>query len=83
MGEVLKNAVKGNYGFWFLSIAAVLLITISFFLPPTGVINESVLAGAGIIFAFAALGTVNYAIANGKKATLKTKDTEITVGNEN
>lgn len=78
----LKNAIKGNHGFWFLSIAAVLLITISFFLPPTGVINESALAGAGIIFAFAALGTVNYALANGKKATLKTKDTELSVGDE-
>lgn len=83
MGEVIKQAVKGNHGFWFLSIAAVLLITVSFFLPPVGVINESVLAAAGIILAFAALGTVNYAIATGKKATFKHNDTEVSVGDEN
>lgn len=79
MPEIFKNAVKQNYAFWFLSISAVLLIAISFFLPPVGVINESVLAASGIILAFAALGTVNYAIATGKKATFKHNDTEVSV----
>ena len=41
-----------------LSVIAVALIIGSFFVPPTGVVDSSVLAAVGEIFAFAALFAV-------------------------
>lgn len=82
MGEVLKKAIKGNTWFKVFSIAALVLLFASFVLPPLGEIHPSALAGAGIIFAFAALGTVNHAIDNGKSASVKHKDIEFSVGDK-
>ena len=82
MGEVLKNAVKDNYWFKVFSIVAIVLLIASFILPPLGEIHPSALAGVGLMFAFAALGTVNHAIDKGKKASVKHKDIEISVGDK-
>lgn len=69
-----------NVWFLFFSIIAVGLIITSFFVPPTGVIDGSVLAATGEIFAFAALGTVIKAIDKGVDAQVQHNNTTITVG---
>lgn len=69
-----------NAWFLFFSIIAVGLIITSFFIPPTGVIDGSVLAATGEIFAFAALGTVIKAIDKGVDAQVQHNNTTITVG---
>ena len=69
-----------NAWFLFFSIIAVGLIITSFFVPPTGVIDGSVLAATGEIFAFAALGTVIKAIDKGVDAQVQHNNTTITVG---
>lgn len=83
MGEVLNNAIKGNRWFAIFSTVAILLIVISFFLPPMGGVDPSVLAAAGIIFAFAALGTVNHALDKGHSAKLSKGDVSLEVKKDN
>ena len=82
MEEVIKNAVKGNHWFAVFSIVAILLIGISFFLPPAGAIEPSALAGAGEMFLFAALWTVIHAIDKGHSAKLSKGDVSLEVKKE-
>lgn len=74
------DCVLHNGWFIFFSIAAIVLIFTSFFIPPMGVIDGSVLAATGEIFAFAALGTVIKAIDKGVDAQVQHNNTTITVG---
>lgn len=50
---------------WVFSLAAIGLFMASFIVPPTGVIDGSVLKAGGIIFAFAALAEAREAIIEG------------------
>lgn len=77
--KTIKEAINGNYLFYILSIFSILLLSASFILPPTGVIDSSVLGAVGEMFAFAALGTVIKAIDNNKSISLQKGDTSITV----
>lgn len=76
---MFAKCVLHNIYFSILALISVSLIVISFFLPPQGVIDPSVFAGVGEIFAFAALGTVIKAIDNEKSVTLTHGDTSITI----
>lgn len=78
----MKDYFKNNYWFYILSGIAVLLIIASFICPPTGIIDSSVLAATGEIFAFAALGTVIKAIDKGIDAKLSKGDTTLEVIND-
>ena len=68
--------------FYILTGISIVLLFISFFCPPTGVIDSSVLTGIGEIFAFAALGTVLKAINKGIDAELTKGDTNIKIIND-
>lgn len=61
-----------------LSVSIVLL-SVSFVLPPTGVIDPSVLKAAAILLGFAALGIAGKNLAEGKDVTFSHGDTEITI----
>ena len=63
-----------------LTISVCLLVT-SFFLPPVGEINSSVVAAVGEIFAFATLGTVIHGINRGADVSVKKGEIEINVNN--
>ena len=62
-----------------LSVIAVALIIGSFFVPPTGVVDSSVLAAVGEIFAFAALFAVWEAIDKGVDAKVTHGNTTISL----
>ena len=70
-----------NKDIWFhiFSFTSVFLIVVSFFIPPQGVIDSSVFAGVGELFAFAALGQVSRAIDKGYKTTIQHNNTSISV----
>lgn len=80
MGEILKQATYHNYAFWVCLFTSIALIVISFFIPPLAVIDGSVLAATGELFAFASLGTLITAVRKGKDARIRHKDTTIEVG---
>lgn len=77
------NCVLHNVWFIVFSLVAIGLIIGSFFVPPMGVIDGSVLAAVGEIFAFAALGTVIKAIDNGVDAKVQHNNTTLTIGDIN
>ena len=79
MTETFKRCVLHNIYFSILSLVSIVLIVVSFFLPPTGAIDPTVMAAVGEIFAFAALGTVVKAIDKDKTISLSHGDTTITV----
>lgn len=77
------DCVLHNVWFIFFSLVSVALIITSFFIPPTGIIDGSVLAATGEMFAFAALGTVIKAIDKGMDARVQHRDTSVTIGDFN
>lgn len=79
MKELFKEIIVQNLWFKIFALISITLIIISFFLPPTGEIHPSVMAGVGEIFAFASLGTVIKAIDKNKTISLSHGDTTITV----
>lgn len=81
--EAVVNCMLHNGWFLFFSIVAIGLIIGSFFVPPMGVIDGSVLAAVGEIFAFAALGTVVKAIDKGVDAQVQHNNTTLTIGDIN
>jgi len=82
MSQVLKKAIVGNTPFWVLTIVAILLLIVAFILPPTAIIDKSVLAAVGELMGFGALWAVVKAIDEGTSATLKHNNTSLTVGKE-
>ena len=83
MKNTIINCVLHNSWFIFFSLVSVALIIASFLVPPTGVIDGSVLGAVGEIFAFAALGTVIKAIDKGVDAKVQHNNTSLTIGDLN
>lgn len=71
----------GKVSFWVTLIVSIVLIITSFFLPPTGSIDPSVMASVGELFAFGTLGTVLSAINKGADVTLNHGQTSVTLNN--
>lgn len=82
MREFYRNYLKDNTFFWIFSIIGLLLIIIAFFVPPAAQIHQSVLIAVGEINGFIALGAVIKAIDNGKSATIKHNNTELTINGD-
>ena len=82
MSKFFKNFTKSNkIAFWVCLAISVILLTVSFLLPPTGKIDPSVLRGVGEIFAFAVLYVVIEARNRGTDVTLHKGDVDITLNN--
>lgn len=61
-------------------IIGVLMIVVSFILPPMGVIDPTVLRAAGMIFTF---GAVVDSLYSNKIVKITHKDTEVYIGDKN
>ena len=83
MAEIVKKATVGNPIFWVCFTICAGLIIAGFCVPPTGVIDGSVLKGVGELFAFPTLWTVSHAIDKGIDAKLKHGNTEVIIGDLN
>lgn len=81
MFKVLYKAIDKNWGFWIFAIASILLIVISFFMPPMGEIAPSVIKVVGELFGFASLWTIVHGIDRGCDVALKHNNTEIDINN--
>ena len=83
MREFYKNHLENNSFFIFFSIAALLLIVAGFIVPPTGIIDRSVLIAVGELNGTLAIWAVIKSIDKGRSASLKHNDTELIInGNE-
>jgi hypothetical protein len=80
MTELIKRATLRNVPFWVCLCISIALIVAGFCVPPTGVIDGSVLTGVGELFGFAALWTVWLAIKNGTNAKVRHGKTSLIVG---
>lgn len=76
-----KLSNVGKVSFWVTLITSIVLIITSFFLPPTGSIDPTVMASVGELFAFGTLGTVLTAISKGADVTLQHNNTSVTLNN--
>ena len=68
--------------FWLSLLLSIGLIVGSFFVPPMGVIDGSVLAAVGELFAFAALGALIHAIDGNVNARVSHGDTTLEINPE-
>lgn len=82
MFEVLKNAVKGNAPFWVLTVFALLLIGVSFAIPPLGFIEPSVIAATGEVMGFFALWILVRALEKGSRAKITHGQTSVTINDK-
>lgn len=80
--KIIEKAVQGNTWFAVLTVAAIVLIVASWFVPPMAVIDGSVLAAVGELFGFGALWTVVKAIDKGTPASLTHNGTTISVNKD-
>lgn len=80
--QKIKKCIVGNFWFHIFSLFSLVLITASFICPPLAVIDGSVLAAVGEVFAFAALWTLIKAMDDGHTATLTHNDTTLTIEKE-
>ena len=65
--------------FFICLFVSIFLIVVSFFTPPKWIIDATVLAATGELFAFAALGEVVAAIERGHKASVTHGSTTVTI----
>lgn len=85
MNDKLNTFFGGVFHKWVFLIALLVsvgLIVTSFFIPPLAVVDGSVLASVGELFAFAALGEVGAAIERGHGATISHGGTTIEIKKE-
>lgn len=78
--EIYKNISK--LAFWTTLLISVVLIIISFLLPPTGVVDDSIVKVTGELFAFGCLGTVVEALHKGTDVILSKGDTSVQINNK-
>lgn len=67
--------------FWIGLLSSIILLTVSFCLPPTGAIDPSVLAAVGEIFAYVTLSVVIVALGRGTDVNFHKGDIDITLNN--
>ncbi|MBR3467174.1 MAG: hypothetical protein IKH15_08160 [Bacteroidales bacterium] len=80
LSEIYSNLHRTS--FWICLIISILLIVTAFFVPPTAVVDGSVIAAVGEIFAFAALGQVAAAIERGRNVKVSKGNVSMSVGDD-
>ena len=77
MKDFYQKYLLENLWFHIFSFASLALIIASFIVPPMGLVDPSVLAAIGELFAFASLGAVIKAIDKGGVGKVKHGQTEV------
>lgn len=67
--------------FWVCLLTSITLLVVSFLLPPTGQIDNSVIGAVGEMFGFASLAVVIKALGRGTDVTLHKGDIDISLNN--
>jgi len=78
----MKKHHVDKYIFFICLAAAIIVGAVSFVLPPTGVIDPSVLKFIALLLGFSALGVAGQNLANGKDVIFSHGETEVTIKDE-
>ncbi len=76
----IEAVVTKNIWFHIFSFTAVMLIVTSFFIPPIAMIDSSIFAAVGELFAFGALWVIAHALDKGYDAHVTHGNTTISIG---
>lgn len=68
--------------FWVCLVISIALIVTSFFIPPLAVIDSSVLAAVGELFAFGSLAAVIVAIKKGRDISISHGQTNVSINSD-
>ena len=79
MRKILKETWLTNIWLRILSISSILLIIASFFVPPLGIIDGSILAAVGELEGLGVLWIVLRAVEKGTAASFKKGDVEVDI----
>ena len=79
MRKILKETWESNIWMRILTISSILLIIASFFVPPLGVLDGSVLAAVGELEGLGVLWIVLRAVEKGTAASFKKGDVEVDI----
>lgn len=79
MRSIFANINKTS--FWVCLSFSILFGAAGFIVPPTGVIDGSVLMLIGVLFLFATLGTVIVSVEKGSDVSIKKGDMEVNINN--
>ena len=79
MKEILKETWESNIWMRILTISSIILIIASFFIPPLGIVDGSILAAVGELEVFGVLWIVFHAIEKGTAASFKKGDVEVEI----
>lgn len=79
MKKILKETWESNIWLRILTISSILLIIASFFVPPLGILDGSVLAAVGELEGLGVLWIVLRAIEKGTGASFKKGDVEVDI----
>jgi len=82
MKRFYTDYIKYNTPFFILGGISVLMLIISWLMPPPWQIHSSVIQAVAEIFAIMALWTIHTAVVKGKSATLKKGDIELHIRDE-
>ena len=63
-------------------VVAIILLVVSWIMPPMWIIDKSILAAVGELFGFAALGEVAAAVERGHSATISHGNTSISINKD-
>lgn len=82
MKKFYNSFLQHNAAFWIFGGVSIILLVVSFFLPPMGAVTPSAMEAVAELFAFASLGAVYKAIDNGTSATITHGGTTVTVNKD-
>lgn len=77
----IKKAMRNRFEFWLCLVTSISLMVGGFFVPPTGVIDGSVLQAVGLLLGFATLAQLPVVLSSAKSAKITHGDTTIEVQN--
>ena len=83
MKKILKETWESNIWMRILTISSIILIIASFFVPPLGIIDGSILAAVGELEGLGVLWIILRAVEKGTAASFKKGDVEVDIKDNN
>lgn len=77
--QEVKKLTAYRYIFWTCLVSVLVLLSVSFMLPPTGEIHPSVLQAAAILMGFSVIGILPECLRLSREVTVRKGDLEVSL----